>query len=230
VEEIAQSALGDMLISTILGVGLDGVKAADDGISGWVNGKTADPGTGKAEGEYRAVKPENIEMPTVPIINVSMQTVADMNGGTMPEKGNYIRKTAFQRTAERLGLNENEAAYIEAENITRNGDAYVLKITKASLDKMLSASSYADKIVPLESIAILDQIERIAQNGVYFSSKGDRKNRAQINGYDYLTTTVYIDGEPYAVDMRVRVEDKKIGGANRLYHFTPEMIRVSKKD
>jgi len=50
VEEIAQSALGDMLISTILGVGLDGMKAADDGISGWVNGKTADPGTGKAAG------------------------------------------------------------------------------------------------------------------------------------------------------------------------------------
>ena len=228
-DEIARSALGDIIISVILGVGLDGMKVADEGIFGWMNGKTADPGTGKAGGEYRAVKPENIEMPTVPIINVSMQTVADMNGGTMPEKGNYIRKTAFQRTAERLGLNENEAAYIEAENITRNGDAYVLKITKSSLNKMLSASSYPNDIVPLESIAILDQIERIVQSGVWYDGKGDRDNRDQIAGYDYLKATAYIDGVPYAVNIRVRIERKTEGNENRVYFFTPETVEVTMK-
>ena len=125
---------------------------------------------------------------------------------------------------------QNEAVYIEASNVTRNGDEYVIKITKPSLNKMLSASSYPDKVVPLESIAILGQLERIAQNGVYFKSEGDRKSRPQVAGYDHLETTVYIDNIPYVVDMRVRVEDEQSGGANRLYHFTPEAISVTRKN
>lgn len=157
-----------------------------------------------------------------------MQDVADMNGGTLPEKGNYIRKTALEQTEIRLGLDKNPAVYIEAANVMRNGDAYVLKITKSSLNKMLSASSYPDHIVPLESIAILSQLERVAQNGVYFQSAGDRRGRQQIAGYDHLMTMVYIDGNPYLVDMRVRVESEKVGAGNRLYHFTPEVIKVAK--
>ena len=189
--------------------------------------KTASTGE---TGTYRAASPKNVELPTVPIINLSMQTVADMNGGAMPKAGNYIRKTALEQTEARLGLDKNPAAYIEASNVTRNGDAYVIKITKPSLKKMLSAGRYSDRVVPLESIAALGQLERIAQNGVYFSSEGDRRGRAQIAGYDHLMTTVYIDGSPYLVDMRVRVEDQKAGGGNRLYHFTPEAIEVIKKN
>lgn len=185
--------------------------------------------TGEA-GAYRAAKPENVELPTVPIINLSMQTVADRNGGTMPKAGNYIRRTALEQTEARLGLDKNPAVYIEANNVTRNGDAYVIKITKPSLNKMLSASSYSDRVVPLESIAVLGQLERIAPNGVYFSNEGDRRGRVQIAGYDHLMTTVYIDGAPYLVDMRVRVEDERAGGGNQLYHFTPEAIEVTKKN
>ena len=186
--------------------------------------------TDRVPGEYRAETPQNVEYPTVPIINLSMQNVADMNGGDLPESGNYIRKTAFSDTASRLGLDQNEAAYIEANNVTRNGDAYVLKVTKSSLKKMLSASSYPNKTVPLESIAVLQQLERIAQNGVYYKSNGDRKGRDQIAGYDHLMTTVYIDSKPYVVDMRVRVDDQKSGGSNRLYYFTPEAISVTNKN
>lgn len=185
--------------------------------------------TGEA-GVYRAERPQNVELPTVPIINLSMRDVAQLNGGTMPQTGNVLRKTAYEATARRLGLDKNEAAYIEASNVTRNGDSYIIKITKPSLKKMLSASSYPDRIVPVESIAVLSQLERIAQNGVYFRSEGDRKNRPQIAGYDHLMTTVYLDGEPYVVDMRVRVEDGQAGGANRLYHFTPETISVTKRN
>lgn len=184
----------------------------------------------RVPGEYRAETPQNVEYPTVPIINLSMQNVADMNGGDLPESGNYIRKTAFSDTASRLGLDQNEAAYIEANNVTRNGDAYVLKVTKSSLKKMLSASSYPNKTVPLESVAVLQQLERIAQNGVYYKSDGDRKGRDQIAGYDHLMTTVYIDSKPYVVDMRVRVDDQKSGGSNRLYYFTPEAISVTNKN
>lgn len=85
---------------------------------------------------------------------------------------------------------------------------------------MLSASSYPDRVVPLESIAVLSQLKRIAQNGVYFRSEGDRKGRTQVAGYDHLLTTVYLDGVSYVVDMRVRVEDTQAGGANCLYHYT----------
>ena len=98
------------------------------------------------------------------------------------------------------------------------------------MESAFAASSYSDRVVPLESIAVLGQLERIAPNGVYFSNEGDRRGRVQIAGYDHLMTTVYIDGAPYLVDMRVRVEDERAGGGNRLYHFTPEAIEVTKKN
>lgn len=201
-----------------------GAENAVEGVS--EQNKTASTG----ETEYRAVKPENVEMPTVPIINLSMQDVADLNRGELPNTGNYIRKTATEQTVKRLGLDKNPAVYIEASNVTRNGDAYVIKITKQSLKKMLSASSYSSGVVPLESIAVLNQIERIAQNGVYYQSEGDRYGRDQIAGYDHLMTTVYIDHVPYVVDMRVRVADQPSGNGNTLYHFTPETIEVTRKN
>ena len=92
---------------------------------------------------------------------------------------------------------------------------------------MLSPSNGG--IVPLESIAALNNIERIDNNGVYFKSEGDRKGRDQIAGYDHLMTTVYIDSQPYVVDMRVRVYDEASGGENRLYYFTSEEIITMRK-
>lgn len=68
--------------------------------------------TGEA-GAYRAAKPENVELPTVPIINLSMRTVADMNGGVLPQTGNVLRKDAIARARARLGLDQNSAAYTE---------------------------------------------------------------------------------------------------------------------
>ena len=186
--------------------------------------KTASTGE---TGAYRTAKPENVELPTVPIINLSMQTVADMNGGVLPQTGNALRKQAISRARTKLGLDQSSEIYIPASNVTRNGEEYVLKITRSSLDKMLSPSNGG--IVSPESIAVIDNIERIANNGVYFKSEGDRKGRQQIAGYDHLMTTVYIDNQPYSVDMRVRVYDAPAGGENRLYYFTPEEIVTTKK-
>ena len=186
--------------------------------------KTASTGE---TGAYRAAKPENVELPTVPIINLSMQTVADRNGGVIPQTGNALRKQAISRARTKLGLDQSSEIYIPASNVTRNGEEYVLKITRSSLDKMLSPSNGG--IVSPESIAVIDNIERIANNGVYFKSEGDRKGRQQIAGYDHLMTTVYIDNQPYSVDMRVRVYDAPAGGENRLYYFTPEEIVTTKK-
>lgn len=184
--------------------------------------------TGEA-GAYRAAKPENVELPTVPIINLSMQTVADRNGGVLPETGNALRKDAIARARTRLGLDQKSAAYIPASNVMRNGEEYVLKITRASLNKMLSPAD--GNRVPTESIAVLDNLERIANNGVWFDSQGDRKNRTQINGIDHLKTTVYIDGSPYEIDMRVRLvqENARSAQDNVLYYFTPEEVVSIKK-
>ena len=179
--------------------------------------------------EYRAEIPQNIEMPHVPLIELSMSDLAEEYGGNLPAKGNYGRKEAIGRARIRLGLNEIEAAYIPASNVTRNGDEYILKITKSSLNKMLSPAGGGD--VPVESLLVMDNLERIANNGVYYRSEGDRKGRDQILGIDHLMTTVYIDGTPMVVDIRVRVV--QIGEGNRkdnvLYYFTPEEISIKKE-
>lgn len=181
----------------------------------------------RVPGEYRAETPQNVEYPTVPIINLSMQNVADMNGGTLPASGNALRKQAISRARKNLGLDETGTIYIPASNVTRNGEEYILKITRSTLNKMLSPSNGG--VVQPESLVVLDNIDRIANNGVYFKSEGDRKGRDQIAGYDHLMTTVYIDNQPYTVDMRVRVYDEKTGGGNTLYYFTPEEIITTKK-
>ena len=183
--------------------------------------------TDRVPGEYRAETPQNVEYPTVPIINLSMQNVADMNGGTLPASGNALRKQAISRARKNLGLDETGTIYIPASNVTRNGEEYILKITRSTLNKMLSPSNGG--VVQPESLVVLDNIDRIANNGVYFKSEGDRKGRDQIAGYDHLMTTVYIDNQPYTVDMRVRVYDEKTGGGNTLYYFTPEEIITTKK-
>ncbi len=86
-------------------------------------------------------------------------------------------------------------------------------------------------VPPVESIVVMDNLERIANNGVYFRSEGDRDARPQIPGWDHLMTTVYIDGEPYSVDMRVKlVEEKPGSGAdNVLYYYSPEEILTIEK-
>lgn len=200
-----------------------GTENAVEGVS--EQNKTASTG----ETEYRAVKPENVEMPTVPIINLSMQNVADLNGGELPDAGNKLRKAAIDRAKTRLGLDENSAAYIPASNVMRNGEEYVLKITKASLNKMLSPADHG--VIPAESIVVMDNLERIANNGVWFDGQGDRLARDQILGVDHLKTTVYIDNAPYEVDMRVRIvqETPNADQNNVLYYLTPEEILTVKK-
>lgn len=179
-------------------------------------------------GAYRASTPQNVERPTVPIINLAMEDVAALNGGVLPKTGGYLRKTAVTRARERLGLNENSAVYIPASNVMRDGEEYVLKITRTTLNKMLSPADGSP--VPPESVAIMENLERIANNGVYFRSEGDRKGRDHINGIDHLMTTVYIDGTPALVDMRVRLVQQVGSGPteNVLYYFTPEAITIQK--
>ncbi len=77
----------------------------------------------------------------------------------------------------------------------------------------------------------MENIERVANNGVYYASEGDRQGRGQIPGYDRLKSTVYIDNEPYAVDMRIRLLKQTVNSEteNVLYYFTPEEVMSVKK-
>ena len=174
-------------------------------------------------GTYSVTKPQNIEFPTVPIISMSRSDYA-YEDGSLPDAGNALRKDAIERAKIRLKLDKNKAAYIPASNIVRNGEEYILKITKDNLHKMLSPAGGGS--IPLESIAVMDNLERIAMNGVWKEGKGDRKGRTQIKGYDYLSTVVYIDNEPYVVNMRVRLIQQNANSdlENRLYYYTPEEI------
>ena len=178
--------------------------------------------TGEA-GEYRAVKPENVELPTVPIINLSLKNIPNI-GTNIPKAGNSLRADAIKRARGRLGLDVRSEAYIPASNVMRDGAEYILKITKRSLTKMLSPTN--EGVIPIESIVVLDNIERIANNGVWFDGQGDRNMREQIAGFDHLKTTVYIDSVPYLVDIRVKLLEEKGGEGieNVLYYFTPEEI------
>ena len=215
-----------------------GVKGKDARMAGAVflpgaadtqtEGRQKTASTGDA-GTYRAATPQNVELPTVPVINLSLDEVAQLNGGTLPQDGGHIRDTVIERARERLGLDRHSAAFIPASNVFRNGEEYVLKITKATLNKMFSVADGGP--VPIESAAIMEHLERIANNGVYFKSEGDRKGRPQINGIDHLMTTVYIDGTPTLVDMRVRlVQQEKAGPTeNVLYYFSPETITLTPK-
>ena len=135
-----------------------------------------------------------------------------------------MRKDAVLRARKRLGLDQGAAAYIPVSNVQRDGNEYILKITKASLNKMLNPAGKAT--LPIESIVVMDNLERITNNGVYFKSEGDRDARQQIPGWGHLMTTVYIDGVPYSVDMRVKLVEEKPGSEldNVLYYYSPEEI------
>ena len=207
-------------------VGESGVKPL--AAPGLENAKAA-PGEGTA-GKYTENLPQNVERPTVPIIAMKRDQYVDQ-AGNVPKVGNRLRADAIARARNRLRLDQNEAAYVPASNVLRNGEEYVLKITKSSLNKMLSPAD--GETIPLESILVMDNLERIANNGVWKKSEGDRKARQQIKGFDHLQTTAYIDNEPYSVEMRVKLVQEAPGKNvdNVLYYYTPEeIVSIEKVD
>ncbi len=102
-----------------------------------VNKKSAEAAqaqkTAPTEGaEYGAVKPQNVEMPTVPLIELSTKDIPGVKG-VLPQTGESLRKDAIARARNRLGLDQRSTAYIPASNVQRDGNEYVLKITRAYL-------------------------------------------------------------------------------------------------
>lgn len=236
-KEAFELALKDQLISMAwsgVGGGLSGgvmagARVALNGIQQQGTGVSQEQKTasGKRIGEYHVEQPVNVENPTVPIIDISLNELAALNGGRVPKQGGYIRDTVIERAKKRLGLDQNEAAYIPASNISRGGEEYVLKVTKATLNKMFSPAD--GSAVPLETAAAVEHLEQIANNAVWYKGEGDRKGRVQIRGVDHLLTTVYIDSVPTVIDMTVRITQQTSQGEtyNVLYYLEPEAIAIT---
>ena len=77
----------------------------------------------------------------------------------------------------------------------------------------------------------MDNLEKAIDRSYWAESNGDRKGRAQINGFDTLRTSFYIDGIPYYADIKVKVVSKSVGQnpQNVAYYIEPEEITSIKK-
>lgn len=180
-----------------------------------------------AKKPYVGNMPQNVEDPRIKSIETTAAPYLAEGETIETAWGNKFRDTVRDNAKTRLGIKENQPAYLVASNITKDGETYYAKITPTSLNKML----FTNKSTPLEipRILVVDNIERIFDDAVWAYSEGDRKGRAQINGFDTLRSSFYVDGEPYFVDIKVKVMDAKAGGENVAYYLEPESIEQIKK-
>ena len=116
-----------------------------------------------------------------------------------------------------------------ASNVTKNGETYYAKVTRESLGKMLYTER--NQRLPIERLVLVDNLEKAFDNSVWAKSEGDDKNRTQIDGFDRLRTSFYIDGQPYYTDIIVKVVRPKqnADSENVIYFLEPEAIETIKK-
>ena len=126
-------------------------------------------------------------------------------------------------------MGKNKPAYLVASNITRDGETYYAKVTRESLGKMLYTEK--NQRLPLERLVLVDNLEKAFDNSVWVESRGDRKNRIQIDGFDTLRTSFYVDGQPYYADIVVKVvrPHQNAGSENVIYFVEPETVKITKK-
>ena len=151
-------------------------------------------------------------------------------GATMETaRGNKYRKFVENRAERRLGIGPNQPAYLVASNVTKDGETYYAKVTRESLGKMLYTEK--NQRLPLERLVLVDNLEKVFDNSVWATSDGDRKNRDQIDGFDTLRSSFYVDGQPYYADIVVKVvrPKKNAGSENVIYFLEPETVKITKK-
>ena len=115
-----------------------------------------------------------------------------------------------------------------ASNITKDGKTYYLDVTKASLNKML----YTEKSSPLQIERLLiDNLEKAIDSSYWVESSGDRKGRQQVDGFDTLRTSFYVDGDPYYADIKVKVVQpgKNADAQDVVYFLEPAGALVIKR-
>ena len=186
----------------------------------------AEEGQGTA---YRGVVPQNIENPRVGRLEMSSAPYNPTGADISTIYGNQYRNQVKENAIRRLGIADGKPAYLAAPNITKDGREYYVDMTKASLNKMLYTKGHEP--LELERILLVDNLEKAIDGSYWAESNGDRKGRDQINGFDTLRTSFYIDGTPYYADIKVKVVDKGSGQnpQNVAYYIEPEEITSIKR-
>ena len=179
--------------------------------------------------EYRGEKPQNVNDPRIGRLELSSAKYNPTGADVSTVYGNRYRQQVKEDAIRRLGISEGKAAYLVASNITKNGQEYYVDVTKASLNKMLYTREH--EILPIERILLVDNLEKAIDNSYWAESNGDRKGRPQIDGFDTLRTSFYIDDIPYYADIKVKVVQGKNGAdpQNVVYFLEPEEITAIKR-
>ena len=209
--------LSDTLYDTAVGAVLGGL----------AGGVAADRTT--VQKAYMGEKPRNVAEPIIKSPNLTAAMYLQPGETMETAYGNKFRKLVENNVERRLGVGKNKPAYLVASNITKDGETYYAKITRESLGKIL----YTEKQhrLPIERLVLVDNLEKAFDNSVWASSEGDRKNRTQIDGFDTLRTSFYVDGKPYYADIRVKVvrSGQSADSENVIYFLEPEAVKIIKK-
>ena len=178
---------------------------------------------------YRGAVPQNIENPRVGRLEMSSTPYNPTGADINTVYGNRYRNQVKENAIRRLGIAAGKPAYLAAPNITKGGREYYVDVTKASLNKMLFTNGHEP--LELERLLLVDNLEKAIDGSYWAESNGDRKGRTQINGFDTLRTSFYIDGIPYYADIKVKVVDKGDGQnpQNVAYYIEPEEITSIKR-
>ena len=179
--------------------------------------------------EYRGEMPQNVSDPQIGRLQLSSEKYNPSGADISTVYGNRYRQQVKEDAIRRLGIADGKPAYLVASNITKNGQEYYVDVTKASLNKMLFTREH--EILPIERILLVDNLEKAIDNSYWAESNGDRKSRPQIDGFDTLRTSFYVDGIPYYADIKVKVVQGKNGAdsQNVVYFLEPEEITTIKK-
>ena len=179
--------------------------------------------------EYRGEKPQNVSDPRIGRLELSSEKYNPSGADISTVYGNRYRQQVKEDAIRRLGIADGKPAYLVAPNITKNGQEYYVDVTKASLNKMLYTREH--EMLPLERILLVDNLEKAIDNSYWAESNGDRKSRPQIDGFDTLRTSFYVDGIPYYADIKVKVVQGKNGAdpQNVVYFLEPEEITSIKR-
>ena len=179
--------------------------------------------------EYRGEKPQNVNDPRIGRLELSSEKYNPSGADVSTVYGNRYRQQVKEDAIRRLGITDGKPAYLVASNITKNGQEYYVDVTKASLNKLLFTKNHEP--LELERLLLVDNLEKAIDGSYWAESNGDRKGRTQIDGFDTLRTSFYIDGIPYYADIKVKVVDKGAGQnpQNVAYYIEPEEITSIKK-
>lgn len=179
--------------------------------------------------EYRGEKPRNVSDPRIGRLELSSEKYNPSGADVSTVYGNRYRQQVKEDAIRRMGISDGKPAYLLASNITKNGQEYYVDVTKASLNKLLYTREH--EMLPLERILLVDNLEKAIDNSYWAESNGDRKSRPQIDGFDTLRTSFYVDGIPYYADVKVKVVQGKNGAdpQNVVYFLEPEEITSIKR-